>query len=46
MTATAMAYPPDTMLDVDPADELADLVAQLKHQLVRHRAAGTWAYFD
>jgi uracil-DNA glycosylase len=31
------------MLDVDPADELADLVAQLKNQLVRHHAAGTWA---
>jgi DNA polymerase len=38
-----MAYLPDTMLDVDSADELADLVAQLKHQLVRHHAAGTWA---
>lgn len=31
------------MLDVDAADELADLVAQLKNQLGRHRAAGTWA---
>lgn len=31
------------MLDVDSADELADLVAQLKNQLVRHHAAGAWA---
>lgn len=31
------------MLDVDPADELAELVGQLKHQLQRHHAAGTWA---
>lgn len=31
------------MLDVEPADELADLVAQLKNQLGRHHAAGTWA---
>jgi DNA polymerase len=31
------------MLDVDPADELAALVGQLKDQLVRHHAAGTWA---
>jgi uracil-DNA glycosylase len=31
------------MLDVDPADELAQLVGQLKDQLVRHRSAGTWA---
>jgi DNA polymerase len=31
------------MLDVDSADELAMLVGQLKDQLVRHRAAGTWA---
>lgn len=31
------------MLDVEPADELADLVAQLKQQLTRHHAAGTWA---
>jgi uracil-DNA glycosylase family 4 len=31
------------MLDVELADELAALVGQLKHQLVRHRAAGTWA---
>ena len=31
------------MLDVEPADELAELVAQLKNQLHRHRAAGTWA---
>lgn len=31
------------MVDVDSADELADLVAQLKNQLVRHHAAGTWA---
>lgn len=31
------------MLDVDPADELAALVGQLKDQLLRHHAAGTWA---
>jgi len=31
------------MLDVDPADELATLVGQLKGQLARHHAAGTWA---
>ena len=31
------------MLDVDSADELAGLVAQLKNQLARHYAAGTWA---
>ncbi len=31
------------MLDVDPTDELAALVSQLKGQLVRHHAAGTWA---
>jgi len=31
------------MLDVDAADELADLVAQLKNQIGRHQAAGTWA---
>jgi uracil-DNA glycosylase len=31
------------MLDVDAADELVDLVAQLKQQLVRHHAAGAWA---
>ena len=31
------------MLDVDPADELATLVAQLRGQLARHHAAGTWA---
>jgi uracil-DNA glycosylase len=31
------------MLDVDPADELATLVAQLRGQLARHHAAGSWA---
>jgi len=31
------------MLDVDAADELADLVARLKSQIARHHAAGTWA---
>jgi DNA polymerase len=31
------------MLDVDPTDELAALVSQLKGQLARHHAAGTWA---
>lgn len=31
------------MLDVDVADELAELVAQLRGQLARHHAAGTWA---
>jgi DNA polymerase len=31
------------MLDVDAADELANLVAQLKGQLARHHNAGTWA---
>jgi uracil-DNA glycosylase len=31
------------MLDVDPADELAQLVGQLKNQLARHYAAGSWA---
>jgi DNA polymerase len=31
------------MLGVELADELGELVAQLKQQLVRHRAAGTWA---
>ena len=31
------------MLGVELADELGELVAQLRHQLVRHRAAGTWA---
>jgi DNA polymerase len=31
------------MVDVDPADELATLVGQLRHQLERHHAAGTWA---
>src|SRR5512144_366875 len=38
-----MAYPPDSMLDVELADELAALVGQLKNQLARHHAAGTWA---
>src|SRR5262245_62915905 len=38
-----MAYPPDSMLDVDPADELALLVGQIKNQLARHHASGTWA---
>jgi len=28
---------------VEPADELAELVGQLKNQLARHHAAGTWA---
>jgi DNA polymerase len=31
------------MLDVDPADELAQLLGQLKNQIARHHAAGTWA---
>jgi DNA polymerase len=31
------------MVDVDPADELATLVGQLRRQLERHHAAGTWA---
>src|SRR5690242_7850991 len=31
------------MLGVELADELAELVAQLKNQLGRHYAAGTWA---
>jgi DNA polymerase len=31
------------MLDVDVADELAELVAQFRGQLARHHAAGTWA---
>jgi DNA polymerase len=31
------------MLDVDLTDELATLVGQLKDQLSRHHAAGTWA---
>jgi DNA polymerase len=31
------------MLDVELADELAELVAQLKTQVARHYAAGTWA---
>jgi DNA polymerase len=31
------------MLDVDVADELAELVAQLRGQLARHHALGTWA---
>lgn len=31
------------MLEMDPAEELATLVAQLRGQLARHHAAGTWA---
>ena len=31
------------MLDVELADELAELVGQLKDQITRHHAAGTWA---
>jgi DNA polymerase len=31
------------MLDVDVADELAELLAQFRGQLARHHAAGTWA---
>lgn len=31
------------MLDVDLADELAELVGQLRGQLLHHHAAGTWA---
>lgn len=31
------------MRDVEPADELATLVGQLKSQLARHHASGTWA---
>ena len=31
------------MRDVEPADELALLVGQLKNGLARHHAAGTWA---
>jgi DNA polymerase len=31
------------MRDVELADELAELVGQLKNQLGRHHAAGTWA---
>lgn len=31
------------MLDVDLADELAELVGQLRGQLSRHHGAGTWA---
>lgn len=31
------------MLEMDPADELATLVAQLRGQVARHHAAGTWA---
>ena len=31
------------MLDVDVADELAELVAQFRGQLERHHAAGSWA---
>src|ERR1043165_6432072 len=38
-----MAYPPDSMLDVDVADELAELLAQFRGQLSRHHAAGSWA---
>jgi len=38
-----MAYPPDSMSDVDPADDLATLARQLRVQLARHAAAGTWA---
>src|SRR5690606_34436329 len=38
-----MAYPPDSMRDVELADELATLVAQLKTGLARHYAAGRWA---
>jgi uracil-DNA glycosylase len=31
------------MLAVDPTEELVQLVGQLKDQLLRHHAAGTWA---
>jgi DNA polymerase len=31
------------MSDVEPAEELAELVAQLKNQVARHFASGTWA---
>jgi DNA polymerase len=31
------------MLDVDVADELAELLAQFRGQLARHHGAGTWA---
>ena len=31
------------MPDMDPAEELATLVAQLRGQLARHHAAGSWA---
>jgi uracil-DNA glycosylase family 4 len=38
-----MAYPADSMRDMELTDELATLVSQLKTQLARHHAAGTWA---
>ena len=38
-----MAEGPGRFRAVDPADEFAELVGQLKHQLGRHHAAGTWA---
>ncbi len=42
-----MAYPPDSMFEMDRAPELTDelfaLTRQLRSQLARHAAAGSWA---
>src|SRR5689334_181153 len=38
-----MAYPPDSMSDVEPADELLDVTRRLRAQLERHLAYGAWA---